>query len=270
MPDSGSWDVVFGAESDPLILSVGFPLVGRREAGFAELAAKIGTTKYRFLQAKLLSSSPGSWVSGIAYVRHLIDEIRDRPIAAVLGHRVGSVYATALAEGISQWQQAPRVILFNPQFASVRLLGHELHSEIKAISSLLSDDEIARAGKLAAEIAESVSGDVVDAAAAAAGIYWEISSVAYDRVGIGGTYWRKSFAPFESYMSLLSAAGQIDSSKAWKRSTAIVSFDYQDGPLPVDDARGMVGHSIPFDVSHTDLLRSDSVAKKVLELLEFL
>jgi hypothetical protein len=259
VPDSGSWDIIFGAESGQLILCVGFPVAGRREAGFAELAAKIGA-KYRFLQAKPPGSPPGPLVS--AYVRHWIDEVQGRPIAAVLGHRVGSVYATALAEGISQWQQAPRVILFNPQFASAELLGHELHMQIKAISSLLSDDEIERAARLAAQLAGSASGDIVDAAAAAAGIYWEISSVAYDRVGIGGAYCRTSFAPFESYMSLVSAAGQIDPSRARKNCTAIVSSDYPEGSLPA-------GHGIPFDVSHADLLRSDSVAEKVLELLDF-
>ncbi|HEX6521440.1 MAG TPA: hypothetical protein VF070_15785 [Streptosporangiaceae bacterium] len=260
MPGSGTWDVIFGTESDQLVLCVDFPVVGRREAGFAELATKIGTN-YRFLQAKLPGSPPGPRFSGAAYVCRWIDEIQGRPIAAVLGRRVGSVYATALAEGISHWQQEPRLILFDPQYATVRLLGLELHREIEAISSLLSDDEIERTGKLAAELAESECCDVVDAAAAATGIYWEISSVAYDRVGIGGNYCRKSFDPFASYMSLISAAGELDPSQAWERSTAIVS-------LPADDTCGIVGHSIPFEISHADLLRSDPVAKKVLELLD--
>lgn len=255
MSDTGSWDVIFGAESGQLILCVDFPVAGRREAGFAELAAKIGM-KYRFLQAKL---PPGPQVSGPAYVRRWVDEIQGRPVAAVLGHRIGGVCATALAEGISQWQQAPPVILFNPQSASVNLLGHELGCAIKAIGSILSDDEIERTGKLAAELAGSASGDVAGAAAAAAGIYWEITSVAYDRVGIGGAYCRNSFVPFQSYMSLVSAAGQIDPGQAWKSSTAIVSSDWA----------WPAGHGIPVDVSRTDLLRSDSVAKKVLELLEF-
>jgi hypothetical protein len=261
------WDVIFGADSGQLILGVGFPGTARREAGFVELATKIGT-KYRFLQAKLPGSPGGPQASGTDCVRDWAEEIHGQPVAAVLGHRVGSVYATALAENISQWQQMPRVILFDPQPASVRLLGHELRKEIKSISSLLSDDEIERAGKLAAQIAEAAPGDVVDAAAAASGIYWEISSVAYDRVGIGGAHCRKWFAPFESFLSLVSAAGQINPGRAWKYSTAIVSSDYQDGSLPVDDTRGMIGRSIPFDVSHGDLLGSDYVAEKVLELLE--
>jgi hypothetical protein len=269
MPDLGSWDVIFGAEPGQLILSVGLPAGGRREAGFAELAANIGAT-YQFLQAKLKlpGALPGRQVSGPAYVRRWTGEIQGRQVAAVLGHRVGSVYATALAETIAQWQRAPQVILFDPQFASVRLLGAELHRVIMSISSLLSDDEIEQAGKLAAEFAESASGDVADAAAAAAGLYWEISSAAYDRVGIGGPYCRQCFAPFESYMSLVSAAAQIEPSQAWKRSTAIVSFDYQGGTSPDRDTGGMVGHSIPFDVSHANLLRSDSVAKMVRELIE--
>ena len=261
MPDSGSWDVISGAESDQFILAVDFSFLRHREAGFVELAAKIGA-KYRFLQAKLPSSPPGSRASGPAYVGRWIEQIQGRPIAAVLGHRVGSVYATALAEEISHWQRAPRLILFNPQLASAKLIGHELDSQVKAISSLLSDDELEHTGKLAAKIAQSPPGDVVHAATAAAEIYWEISSVAYDRVGIGGAYCRQSFGSFNSYMSLVSAAHEIDSSQAWKRSTTIVSS-------PVDDGCGVVGHSIPFDVSHADLLRSDSVAKKVLELLDF-
>lgn len=261
------WDVIFGTDSGQLILGVDFPGTARREAGFVELAAKMGT-KYRFLQAKLPNSTPGPQLSGTDWVRDWIEEIHGQPVAAVLGHRVGGVYATALAEKISQWQQLPRVILFDPQPASVGLLGHELREEIKSISSLLSDDEIKNAGKLAAEITETAPGDIVDAAAAASGIYWEISSAAYDRVGIGGAYCRKSFASFESYLSLVSAAGQLHPSQVWKNSTAIVSSDYQDRSLAIDNSHDMIGHSILFDVSHRDLLRSDYVAEKVLELLE--
>jgi hypothetical protein len=260
MPDSDSWDIILGADSDQLVLSIGLPVTGHREAGFADLATRLGS-KYRFLQAKLPSSRPGQRIPGDSYVTHWIDDIRDQQVLAVLGYRIGCVYATAIAEGISRWQQAPRVILFNPQFASLELLGHELYREISAISSLLSDDEIERAGRLAAEIAESEPGDVVNAAATAAGIYWEISSAAFDRVGIGGSCCSRSFAPFESYMSLISAAGQIDPSWAWKCSTAIVSSDYS---VP----SGLIGRSIPFDTPHADLLRSDSVAKEVLDLLE--
>lgn len=270
MSDSGSWNVLLGANPSPLVLSVYFPVAEHREAGFAELAMKVGS-KYRFLQAKLPAARTGQQVSGTMYVDRWIDDIRDQPVMAVLGYRVGSVYAAAIAEGLAHWQSAPRVILFDPQLAGAEFLSREFRSEISAISSLLSEDEIAWAGRFATEIAESTPDDIANTAATVAEIYWEISSVAFERAGLGGAYCRKLFAPFESYISLVSAADQIDPSRAWKRSTAIVSSDYagprNQSPL-AHDTNSMVGRRIPFSVPHAGLLRSDSVAKTVLDLLE--
>jgi hypothetical protein len=114
-------------------------------------------------------------------------------------------------------------------------------------------------------------GDVATAAATVAGIYWEFNSTAFGRAGIGDAYCSKFFAPFESYISLISMADQIDPTSVWKRSTAIVSSNNANLPdssaLP-GDARDIIGRSISFDVSHNDLLRSDSVAQAVLDLLE--
>ncbi len=271
MPDSGVRDVILDADSDQAILSVDFPVREHREAGFVEFSEKLGS-KYRFLRVQLPTPHPDEHLSGEVYVDHWINEVWDRrPILAVFGYRIGSVYAAAIAERLARWQPPPRVILFDPQFASSKLLSRELHKEISSISSLLSDDEIERAGKLAAEIAESEHGDIATAAAMVAGIYWEFSSIAYDRAGIGDGYCSKFFAPFESYISLISMADQIDPVSVWKRSIAIMSSSYANPPdsSPLaDDARDIIGHSIPFDVSHSDLLRSDSVAQAVLDLLE--
>lgn len=264
MPDPESWNALAGADSSPLILSVGFPVTQQREPGFTELAAKIGL-KYRFMQARLPASRPSQRVSGSAFVKQWINGIRGRPITAVLGYRVGSVYAAAIAETLSRQQHAPRVILLDPELADTWLLRRALHTEISSISSLLSDDEIERAGKLTAEIAESEPGDVVSAAMTAAEIYWEISSAAFERVGLGGSYCSKSFASFESYVSSISAAGQIDPSSVWRCSTALLSSDYADLP---DRMFLTAESSIQFDVPHTDLLRSDSVAETILNLLE--
>jgi hypothetical protein len=271
MPGSGSWDVIFGADSDQIVLGVDFPVTKRREAGFADLAAKIGP-KYSFLQTRLPAWQASQPASGAAHVDQWVDDIRDRPVTAVLGYRVGSVYAAAIAEGLIRWQRPPRVILFDPQLAGIGLLCQELHREIGVISSLLSDDEIERAGKLAAGIAESDPGDVAGTAAAVTGIYREVSSAAFERAGLGSAYCSTSSAPFESYISLISAACQIDPSRAWKRSAAILSSDYASlpgSPSLTGDTSGPIGRSIPLGVSHADLLCSDCVAEAVLGLLEF-
>lgn len=272
MPESSSWDVIFGARCGQVVLSVAFPDARRHDADFAELASRIGVG-YRFLQTKPPTVRPGQRFSGAAYVGPWVEGIQqDRdPVLAVLGYGVGSVYAAAIAAGISRWQQAPKIILFDPQFASVRLLSLEFHREISAISSFLSDREIERIRNAAATISESASGDVGDVAAEMIEAYWKISSAAYERVGLGDARGNQIITSFESWMSWISVADQINPCRAWRSSTAIVSSDYAGLPNKksvADCSSGLIGRRIPFNVGHANLLQSDSVAEAVLNLLE--
>jgi hypothetical protein len=272
MSDSSSWDVIFGADSTQVVLGVDFPARRRREAGFLDLATRIGPG-YKFLQTK--PPAAGSWQRpcGDAYVGPWLEDIRqDRhQVLAVLGYRIGSVYAAAIAEGISQWQPMPKIILFDPQFSSIELLGLEFHKEISAISSLLGDDEIERARKAAVEISRAAPGDVVSVAAEIVESYLEAITAPFERAGLGDARSNKFTVSFESYMSWLSAADQIDPGLAWRRSTGITSSAYDELPARAhlaDDGRCLIGQMIPFDVGHADLLRSDCVARAVLDLLE--
>jgi hypothetical protein len=271
MPDSSSWDVIFGAESDQVVLGVGFPDGRRHEAGFLDLATRIGPG-YRFLHTRppvALSPQDGR---GPAYAGRWVEDIRqDRPhVLAVLGHHIGSVYAAAIAEGIAQWQPMPRLILFDPQFSSTDLVCLEFHQEISAMSPLLGDDEIERARKVVTEISRAASGDLVDVAAEMVESYLEQITAAWERAGLGDVRDNKFTRSFQSRISWLSAADRIDPTSAWKRSTGITSSAYAElltGPVSAGGRRGLIGQLIPFDVSRADLLRSDSVARTVLNLL---
>src|ERR1035441_64329 len=127
MTDSSSWDVISGANSTQVVLSVDFPASRRADAGFPDLAARIGPG-FRFLQTRPRAVRSCQRLSGDAYVGPWVSDIalHQHQVLAVLGCRIGSVYAAAIAEGISQWQPMPKVILFDPQFASIELLGLEL------------------------------------------------------------------------------------------------------------------------------------------------
>jgi hypothetical protein len=267
MPDSGSWDVIFDTDSDQVILGVDFPVSRRPEAGLADLAIRIGP-EYRFLQTRL-PARPGQRLCGAAYVGSWLEDIRHgrHRVRAVLGYRASSVYAAAIAAGISQWQQAPEVILVNPQLVSRKLLGAEFRREIRAISPLLSDAEIGHARAVAAEICEA-SGSVGQAAAEVTETYRELSLVAYERVGLGGASGRKFTACFESYISWLAMADQIDPVPAWKPSATIISSDYaelQNREFP--DGSQLLGRVLSFDTRYFDILRSNSVAAAVFDLL---
>jgi hypothetical protein len=272
MPISSCWDVICNAGSAQTVLGVGFPGRKLHEAGFAELASKIGSG-YRFLQAKPVTVRPGRRLSSDEYIVPWVEGARQdgRPMRAVLGYCVGGIYAAAVAERISQWQPEPDIILFDPQFTSMKFLGHELHGEISAISSLLSDDEIERARKIASEISESDPGNIVQIAADAVESYLEVITAAFERAGLGDPRDNRLNEYFESYITWLSVAAELDPSHALEKSIVIMSRDYAGlpGRVQFDDAGSMAGRWKVCDVSHADLLRSDSVAREVLDLLEF-
>lgn len=270
MPDLACWEIISGADSGRVVLGVDFP-VARRRAGLAELSAAIGP-RYRFLQARPPVGRSVQRLHGQAYVGRWVDDIcRDtHQVAAVLGHCVGSVYAAAIAAGIADRQPMPQVIIFDPQSASSSYLAVEFLREIDSISSILSDEEIEHTRKAAARISGLVACDVTAAAAEMAGIYWQLTSLAFERVGIGSAYNDRFIAPVESYLSWLSAADEIDPSAVWKRSIAIVSSDYAGlaHGHHAGGGDGSIGRQIRFDVAHDELLRSDSVARAVAGLLE--
>lgn len=262
MADSSALDVMTDVGSEQTVLGVDLPSGGGNGAQFAELGARIAA-RHRYLQVRPLGGCPDPRLPADTYIAAWVADIQrdERPVLAVLGHGVGSVYAGEIAECISGWQDPPQVILLDPQVPSMKLLGGELHRDISALSSLLSDDEIECARKMAVEVSETEVPDIAVAAAEIVENYLEAITAAFERAGLGGARGNKLTTHLEWYVSWLSAANQLDPGRAWRRSTALVSSDHS-------GFHDLIGRRIPFDVSQTDLLRSDSVASTILDLLD--
>jgi hypothetical protein len=256
--DFNSWDVIFGEGSSQVILCFDFPMVEYREASFAELVGRM-RPDYEFLRARPLVGRPNRQLSGDSYIGPWIEDIEldRRPVRAVFGHRVGGVYAAAIADELSHGNQAPRTILFDPQLPTVKFLAQELRKDIVANSSLLSDDEIERVGKIATHVSGMAVGDITEAASVMVDDYLSIISVAFERAGLGQIGTGNLTAPFESYMSWISLADKIDLSWSWEHSTVISSVDNP----------GQFGRGIRSDAREAELLRSDSVARMIVNLL---
>jgi len=272
MPTSNHWDVIFNPGSPHTVLGIDFSGMKRRAASFAELALNIGSG-YRFLQARPVAVGPGRRPCSYEYIVSWVEGARQdgNPMRAVLGHCVGGVYAAIAAESISQWQLEPDIILLDPQFASTEFLSHELHKEINATRSLMSEDEIEYATKIASEVSDLKSLDMVQIATYAVESYLEIITPAFERAGLGDARGSRLNEHFVSYMAWLSVAAELDPSRVLKKSTVITSRDYAELPGRMffnDNAGSPAARWIVCDVSHADLLRSDSVAKKVLDVLE--
>jgi hypothetical protein len=274
MSQAGSWNEISEADSNRVILAVDFPAPGRVEGNFADLAAKLGPG-YRFLSTvPPPGASPEQRITAEAYTRQWIQDIRRHgwQVVAVLGYCVGSVYAAAIVESISEWQDtAPKSMLFDPTWVTASMVPLEARKIISKFGALLSEDEVELARNRTEELLESESGDVADAAIACVGLYREIGSTLFGRLGLDSVRRDEIIRLFESYMSWASVAGQIDPRRVWKCSTAILSAEYANEASSAGGANtsnGIFANEIILDVSHSDLLGSDYAAKAVLGQVE--
>ena len=273
MPEAKSWEVLADAGPGGVILGVDFPAAGRAEAGFADLLEKIGShwSQYGFLQTVAPAGRLDRSALGPDYTERWAGAIRadGRQVAAVFGYCAGSVYAAAIAEEVRKWQQqAPMVILFDPHHVDAWAMTDEMYKMIGFFGGLLTADQVEDAKHRTVELARSESGDIVDLASALIGLYQEIGSAAFDKVGLAEARRAEVINLFESYMAWLCATAQIDPSDTWKRSPAILSAEYVavTGQHPaVTSASKLLSRKIPVNVSHSDLLRSESTAQIVLD-----
>ncbi|MGK5636991.1 hypothetical protein ACSNOK_01515 [Streptomyces sp. URMC 126] len=278
MPNEESWSVISVPTSNSLVLGVDFPAAGRREAGFGELVAKMGPAwaGHGFLQTTLpvarVSERPTAdfytdyWTRGEDWDKY--------EVVAVLGYCLGGVYAAEIAERLARRQgTAPKVVLFDGQVTDIRLLAAEIDKTIKLAGPVFSPEEAEAARASAAEIIETPSIRLVDAAIEMVELYRGLATTAFRRIGLSDARRDEVIRLFESYMSWLSAAVEIDPSRTWKQALAITSSDYaeleKEGAATAVDATGMLGRRISLDVSHADLLRADSTVRTLLDHAEF-
>ncbi|MER7674738.1 hypothetical protein ABTY61_40630 [Kitasatospora sp. NPDC096128] len=278
MPNENAWSVITAPTSKSLILGVDFPAAGRREAGFEDLAAKMGPAwaGHGFLQTtpppvRLADRPAGDYYTDF----WLRDGDWDAyEVVAVLGYCVGGVYAGEIAERLGQRQgKAPKVILFDPQVTDLQLLESEIHKMIGLAGPVFTADEAEHARKRAAEIVGVPSIGLLDAAVEIVGLYREMAAIAFQRIGLAEARRDEVVRLFESYMTWLSAASQIDPSRAWGDSLSVTSSDYAElersGAATVVNATKSLGRRIELEIGHVDLLRDPSAVRTLLDSAEF-
>lgn len=272
MPDVSSWSVISEVGSNRVILGIDFPAAGRAEGSLADLAARIGPG-YGFLQVVPPRVSPDQRISVGEYTQHWLGEAQRSgwQVAAVIGYCLGSVYAAPIAESISGWQDPPpQIILFDPLYADLKLLALEANKIVGQFGPLLSQDEVALAAKRIGELTGQGSGEsagVADATVALVDFFREIGAAAFGRLGLNESRQHEMLQLFESYMSWIAVAAQINPIQSWMRSTAVMSLDYvrqADGEADEQMWSSLFGQQATLDVGHGDLLRSEAAAETVL------
>lgn len=250
-----AWKILSnGAE---LVLAVDFSNTGRLQAGFHDLVPRLepAHTVWETLP-------PAAGTDSGAYVEWWLGEVRaaGRPVHAVLGYCAGAVFAAEMAERIATWQDAPLLVLLDPELPKTVGLYRDFHTAGDSMTALLSPDELREFHEAGWRVQEKFGDDDITAVGPALGeIFTAAVATAAERLELDDELRDELAGVFGSLIGYLTAAGRFDPREVWARSTAITSAELGSGAV--------AGREIQFPVKHDDLLRHDEAARALSELL---
>ncbi|MFI6157932.1 hypothetical protein ACIBCA_35210 [Kitasatospora sp. NPDC051170] len=272
-----TYNVLREADSEELILASDFSATtGRTVGGFGDLVPRLRTDLTVWETAPPPTGAELDMTAADHVDRWAADvRASGRPVRAILGYCVGSVFAAGLAERIADWQPAaPRVIVFDPEHPHAPLLHRHYGDALGVMASLMSAEDLAtarRAGDEALKLQTGGGGDGDLAALAAtlSGLVLDHGDRAFAQAGLDAARRAELLGTFRSFLYYLVCASQLDAGPVWRTATAITSLSPHNGlnSLAPDHRDGVVAEEIRFDLPHADLLRDAGVARAVDVLL---
>jgi hypothetical protein len=252
-----------------LVVACDFSAGGRPIATFTDLAGLLrgNHTIWETTPAPYGQEADTSAASQIEYWSR---DIRSSgvPVRAVLGFCSGCVYAGALAERISQWQQRPRLILLDPEPADARMMIDFYENLVtRRFAAMLSSAEIADAVQAGHDAAESLG--LMALAHRLGELCRQVVEPACEGIGLTSERIAEFLGLSLSYLYWLAVAGPLDVRSQWSAAEAINCANPDVGLRgfePIERA-GLVARAVYLDVSHTDLMRCPETARIVDELL---
>ncbi|MEU9041375.1 MULTISPECIES: hypothetical protein [unclassified Kitasatospora] len=274
MPNPAVWNVVFDAGSDAdIVLAADFPVTGRNEGGFAELAPGLNPD-FSLWQTVAPVRAPETGASPDEYLEGWLSEIEasGRTVRAVMGYCAGSVFAGALAEKVAERQAvAPAVIVFDPELVDVPTAHLQFGRVVGNMTTILTEEEIANLSGTAELLAAKPGIEPAEFAAELYSVFTPIGRGALLRAGLAEDYADELVAMVGSFMAYLCAASGLDPRPGWARATVVTSGSERSGLNRMRTTPGVapivIADEHRFEVEHRDLLRTPAVAETVAGLL---
>ncbi|WP_306337748.1 hypothetical protein [Streptomyces sp. KL118A] len=252
-----------GAGAD-VVLAVDFYGTGRQEATFRHLCELLPDAPE--VWHAVPPSVDGDWsaATGAGHLRWWTEGLAavagERRVRAVVGYCAGSVFASALADGLAERQgDRPTVVLFNPGAPGVATLTRDFRGLVEGMD-VLTDEE--RGGMLTEieAIRQAHAPDaLVPVAEQYAALYRKGCELLCQRLEVDAELGDELAAVLHSYLAYLTAALDVPPNPAWRSATSITSREHRGADF-TDTERG-------FDVARADLLSSRDVAAAVGPLL---
>jgi hypothetical protein len=257
-----SWKTLSKGHDPRLVLALDFSNTGRLQAGFHDLVPRLDPPVTVW---EALPPAPRQ-VASTGYVDWWLADVRgsNQTVHAVLGYCAGAVFAAEMAERIATWQDAPLLILLDPELPNALGLYRDFHTVGDAMASVLSQDELREFHEAGRRVQEKFGDEDLGSVGSALGeVFTATIATAAERLGLDDEIRDELAGVFGSLVEYLVAATRFDPRPIWARSIAIRSVKPGDG-API---RHPVEHEIRIVVEHHHLLRHDPTARAVSNLL---
>ncbi|AXE28024.1 hypothetical protein C0216_31455 (plasmid) [Streptomyces globosus] len=255
------------------MLAADFPVTGRNEGGFADLAPGL-KLDCDLWQTVAPVRDPETDALDDSYLEPWLSEVAasGRTVRAVLGYCAGSVFAGVLAEKIGARQQTtPRVVLFDPELVDVPTVHLQFGRVIGNMTTVLTPEETAELSAAAERLADRPD---TTPASFAAGLYTTfrpIGTAALRRAGLDEDYAGELVQLVGSFMSYLGTAAHLDPRPGWSGATVVTSASATSGLNRMRTTPGVapieVADEWRFEAEHRDLLRTPAIAEAVGKVL---
>lgn len=273
MSESSAWKNLSKGEnsrnSPGIVLAVDFDTTGRPEARFSDLVANLGSEFAVWETVPPPASAPQA-AGGAGYLEHWTGALPAAgPVHALLGFCGGAIYASALAEEIGRRQgRVPKLVLFDPELSTAQTLIWQFHKVIGFLSAVLSQEQIAEARAVGQRAYEQIP-DVMPLKDELLRLMREFGEPALLTAGLDEPRREELYAVFETFLSYLAAASQIDPLPGWRNAVAYSSTSPLSG-LNAMRSAGLeieVGVEIGVDTDHGTMLADKELAAAVADLL---
>ena len=276
MRNDCTWITRATGMTNSVVLAIDFPVTGRNEAGFADLAPLLDG-EYGLLESMPSMDIDTPEVSGTDYVEGWLDQLRGLGVhvRGITSYCAGAAFVPALARGVRTWQHdAPVVILVDPEIPVPLTLHVQFRRALERFAPLLSDAErtdiFATADRLHAEHPD----DITALQAAISTVFRRVAHIGFERAGIDATHGADLLVAFEAFARYLVAGAQARAATPTEPSAtggpiAISSNTPTNGLnlVPEEQRSAFVAKEIRFDIAHAELLTSPEVAAAFDDLL---
>ncbi|MCX4911478.1 hypothetical protein [Streptomyces sp. NBC_00878] len=276
MGDAEFWEELRAGTTGEVVLAIDIPSSGNG-MDFRELVPLLDTPHTVWRALEHADAPPGDG-SLDAYVTPWVRAVRARglTVRAVLGHGVGSILASAIAEALGgDGGLTPRVLLFDPELVDADTVVGEFRRVTAEDPHLLSAHDV---NTLDLRLDSVVEQSLDDPAALALRLRSVIlradadADADADVADVGARTTTATLNRALSRLSVLALAEPYDVMPLWSRCTALCSSSAGNGlsrtrtALLLPEAR-FVAQEIFFRDEHEEILKSPAVARTVSVLL---